>query len=500
MSSVFNFNTFNSQPFQPARTSGIDNANSGNIFDGRGNDFLNPSDIQRDLNSFGGSVGRQPSVFGRNPEPRDIINVTRGQIGGILSSNAPINFDIPLFQGGNLFHPIPDLGINPSPDRIIASTTFFQNSLQTEGQSGTGSLFSSHPTADGILLDTTSYGNAIIGRNSVFNQPIAWQQVNNGSVPVLVPFNPDNPVNSNPPIVGFPNNGFNFGFGGGFSFPGMNFGGNPYNYFRPVPVFPLPVSMPLAPFVDQLALMKHLLSFDNVQYPDNVPTNVPGGILNFLFNFPQLSVSRQNELREALANPTTVDEDILAETGITSTGGKYDQGTVRNPFAVNGFLSDTNPFAIFNSGLVTTSGNGNGKIKGTPVQDVIFGTAGRSNIVDGRGGLDKIITADEADLINVHQGDQVASNGGDDILFFNFDNSANPFSYNTTINGGDGTDTVVVTVDGDPANEDDIPAFRKLGAYTEVSMNGKKLYTTNVERIIIADRDGNIGSVFQVNQ
>ena len=66
-------------------------------------------------------------------------------------------------------------------------------------------------------------------------------------------------------------------------------------------------------------------------------------------------------------------------------------------------------------------------------------------------------------------------------------------------NGGSGEDTLVISIDGDPTKEEDLPKFDKFSnTITRVSYNNKTLLAKNIEKIIVTDKEGNIGSVFQV--
>ncbi len=530
MEPLFNFSTLNSGNTTSLQSNGSGIGVDVDPFDGRGGDFLDPNDIGGEVNNV--NIGRGGSVFGAHPNSKDILKITRSQIGGVLTGFTSIDATIPIFQGGNFALPVPDLGINPSPFDITASSTFFANQIRPAVSQGSGSLFSSHPTSAGILFDVTSHGNALIGRQSIFNRPISLQPVNTGSnVQTYVPFNPDNPVNNNAPIYGIPSlthNPYDFFNGSSLDFyPGV-FSNNaqpvPHPFFYPqkypfgqfpsystypnnLPFpaqhphfgFPPAQSVNMGSFQDRYELVQRLVAENGSTAPDFVPRNVPGGVTDFLFRFPFLSDERQDALRETFANPTLVDEDILAETGISSEGGAYDQGVVTNPYVFDGFLTDTNPASSFNQGLVVTNGNGNGKVKGTETQDWIFGNQSRANIIDGQGGYDRIQGGMRADLINVAQGDNVSALAGEDILFFDFDpETSNPFVLNTRIDAGSGLDTVVLTVDKDLSDEANVPSFTQMGDGTlRVSLNGKHLYVSNAERFIVADKAGDIGAIFE---
>ncbi len=545
MDTVFNFSTLNSTGGSGLQSNGSGIGVSVDPFDGQGNDFLNPDSIADEVNSV--SLGRNSNVFGKHPTSKDILQITRRQINGALGGFNSIDATIPIFQGGNFALPVPDLGLNPSPFQITASSTFFANQIHPAVSQDSGSLFSSNPTAEGILFDVTSHSNALIGRQSIFNRPISLQSVNTGSgVQTYVPFNADNPVNTNAPIHGIPSltgNPFDFFNPSSLNFyPGVfsnnaqpvpqpffypqqyPFGQSPsyssYPNNLPFPNHsPFPNSLPfphqnqnyqyappsppahsvnMGSFQDRYELVQRLIGENGSVTPDFVPRNIPGGVTDFLFRFPFLSSDRQDALKETFSNPTVADEDILAETGITSEGGAYEQGVVSNPFSFDGFLTDTNPFDTYNKGLVVTNGNGNGKVKGTEAQDWIFGNPTRSNIIDAQGGFDRIQGGTQADLINVAQGDNITALAGDDILFYNFDEMmSNPFVLNTQINAGSGSDTVVLTVDADLSDESNLPSFTDLGNGTlRVSLNGKHLYVSQTERFIVADLAGDIGAIF----
>ena len=78
-------------------TTGIDGGtNVGNVFQGKGGDFLDPDSIQHTLDKFGGSIHGGGGVFGNNPNALKILGGTNANISRILNSGFPSFGNIPL--------------------------------------------------------------------------------------------------------------------------------------------------------------------------------------------------------------------------------------------------------------------------------------------------------------------------------------------------------------------------------------------------------------------
>jgi hypothetical protein len=228
--------------------------------------------------------------------------------------------------------------------------------------------------------------------------------------------------------------------------------------------------------------------------PDYVPIDVPGGPTAMLSLFANAKGEQLTKGKATLKNNTKVDEAQLNAASIKETGGKYNQGTAANPFDKDTFLTDSNPYEKFESGILVTNGNGNGAVKGTQAQDILLGADGKANVIDGKGGGDVILGGDKNDLINIHAGDQVNAGKGDDVLMFDF--SKEDFGDTTLISGGEGKNKLVLTVDGDPSKPENQPEFTRLpDGSINVSLNGKNLIVERVDQFLITDKEGNIGAV-----
>lgn len=266
--------------------------------------------------------------------------------------------------------------------------------------------------------------------------------------------------------------------------------------------FPLPQTVFISPFQDQSRFLELILRqiAPNTVFPDVVPTNAPGGLSPFLLNFASAPTATQTTLRTQLANPTTLDPTILNSFNITTTGGTFNQGVVTNPFLQANFLADTNPFARFQSGLLFTSdaANASGGVLGSPVSDILFGRPTAQNVIAGQGGLDQIIAGEGNDLIQAVAGDRLDARGGNDTLFLNLAASANnPFRFPTFIEGGAGSDTLVIPVSGNPTLAANQPTVQTVGSNAFIlQLNGQQVWANSIERILITDAQGNIGRVF----
>ncbi|MDX2084356.1 MAG: hypothetical protein SFZ03_03090 [Candidatus Melainabacteria bacterium] len=487
----------------------------GGTLDGRGSDFLNPNTVLSV-----GNIGIQtvtsnnpiqqlvdPNLLGDNPNALSILNTTDSTLANVLSPTFGSNF---LGTGngsasGGTGNPVLDtfgipfqpFGINPNPVSILSGTLFFGGRILPGG--GITPTVPTFPLGNNSsVFSPTGSSFPTISNPTFFN---TGSFVPNGLTPTLGN-SLGNGFGTVAPSQFFP-----------LVFPTTN------SFFPTYPTFPQPflfggsfptLGSPLLPQTFQsradsnpvatlLLTLNQLIRQSGFSFPDVVPTGVPGGLTSFLSQFPSLDSSAQGVLNTALANPTTVNDAILSTAGISDTGGLFEQGVVTNPFVNETFLSDTNPFDRLRSGLLVTDGNGNGKAKGTQVSDIIFGTNNRANIIDGRGGQDTLVGGQSADLIQIRPGDTVASLSGDDVLFFDFTPVVgNPFLFNTRIDAGSGMDTLIIPVTGDPTQTADLPRFsRNQQGQITLTYQGRSVVTQNVDRFIITDTAGNIGSIFE---
>ncbi|MBX2860408.1 MAG: hypothetical protein KTR14_04190 [Vampirovibrio sp.] len=514
---------------------------SGNVFEDRSSSFLSPRTINGVTDDFSNSINPvtsnnlqaqlfNPNPFTNNPQQLNVLNTTNSGISTAfgLGNGALTNsvFGPQVAPNADLFN---FFGSNPSSVDILGRTNFFTGLILPTGfgsqlsfgnfggNNGFNSLFNGFagpilgvPTFGGFnsgnvfggnSFGGNVFGNSAFGGSTLGNTGFTNTGFNNtgfggtgfgntgfsNTVPAI-PFMMV-PTSGFNPGFNTGNTGFNTGFNNGFN---SGFGGNALAGSVPVQSFNQSTigGLPFTEFI--------LQNFTGADFPDLLPGNLPGDPSSLLWQFANASAETQETFRTAYANPTVVDDAILADTGITSTGGIFDQGTVTNPFLQAGFLTDTNPLAKFNSGMLVTNGNGNGNVLGTLTQDTIFGQADDSNIINGQGGLDSIIGGDDADLVNVAQGDKLDARDGDDVMFFNFDATANPFNFQSMVNGGAGTDTMVIAIDADPTVTENLPTFQNIGnGMMRVTLNEKVLYTAAVERYLITDQDGNIGSILE---
>lgn len=124
----------------PTLASGIA---AGQTFDGRGHDFLPPRRILGNVDSFSSSITpitsntmtSQLSVgnpFVRNPDSANILLATNGSLNGILNNNFNLSFNGPVLAGP-FIQPVPDLGINPDPTKIVVGATAFSQNVGSPG-------------------------------------------------------------------------------------------------------------------------------------------------------------------------------------------------------------------------------------------------------------------------------------------------------------------------------------------------------------------------------
>ncbi len=470
---------------------------------GSGDDFLSPRTINNIGSGFTGSISPVTSngryitsldPYSHNATPIEILLNTNdfSRMISPTTTNHPQDiYQLPVFS--SYYQPVPDFGTNPDAITLLSGSTQFQMGLVTEGAPAIPGYpqigFSTNASALDFMGQTDSFISAILptGTGQGAFYPNAAGQGMYYPVPQI-----------QPPYYGgfsggnYPHFAPYYGWGvtpAQIPYPGMGY----MPYCPPVYGYPTPS----APSVDTATLVNRIQS-NAYELPNYIPADVEGGVSAFISRYNRLSESERVELRQQYANPTTVNETILNSTGITGTGGKYNQGKVTNPFIKAGFLTDTNPFETTDSGMVVTNGNGNRKIKGTQERDILIGSVDRNNIIDGRGGEDDVIGSTKKDLVNVYQGDRVQTGADDDLMFFSFQEASGADRL-SVVDGGSGSDIMVLTVNGNPSTDAGSPTFTKLaGGLLSVTFNGIQLLTRNIEKFYVADAQGNIGGAYQV--
>lgn len=477
---------------------------------GNGDDFLSPRSISNIGSGFSRSVtptysnspyfGGNQYPFSHNASPNEIllrsINYT-SQVAPTTGNNPAglvrlPNVPYPYYQN------VPDMGINPNAMHALSATTQFQGELQTVGPQAIPGYpvinFGQNPSALDIMGRTDSFINATVPYHPTRRGQSVYYPSTQGGV--YYPPPPIQPPFWNNPFMSQRYPHFSPYFGSGVVPSQIPYPASPFGGCFPQP-YPQPQPQPQGTTSDLVALVRSSL----VELPGFIPRSIQGGILNFFRSFNLMPEGARVQIRQTLNNPTTADANILNSTGITNTGGKYNQGVVNNPFLQAGFLTDTNPYAQYQSGMVVTNGNGNGKVLGTTERDILIGAQARSNIVNGRGGEDDIVTGATQDMINVSQGDRVSADAGDDLTFFDFSTPNVNTLRQTVVDGGDGNDTMVLTIGGNPSQTADSPTFTRLAnGLLSVSLNGIQLLTQSIERFIVVDKQGNIGGVYQPTQ
>ncbi len=202
---------------------------TGNIFDGRGNDFLDPDNLAGSVTSFSGSIRPVRSntltarlvgsnFFGKHPDAADILSGTNGLLNRINSPSfgAGLIITPPVVAdgSGNL---IPNLGANPDPTKITLFTNFFSQNVNPFNSVFDPRNFNplqwQNPSAANILLGSMNASATVLNGGNIFP-----------------PFNP------------FPSQGaINFPFN---PFGGGMIGGTPA---IPAVAFPVPVPVPVVP-------------------------------------------------------------------------------------------------------------------------------------------------------------------------------------------------------------------------------------------------------------
>lgn len=247
--------------------------------------------------------------------------------------------------------------------------------------------------------------------------------------------------------------------------------------------------------LDQLAF---LIRRNQFRLPQVIPFNgTVQGLNQFILQFNSGGEAYRSTTRNTLSNPSTVNQSDLDKSGIFSKPpAKYGLGRAISPFDNPQFIRDTDPYSRFGTGVVNTGVDGTGKFRGTPASDLVIATPLRKNVIDGRGGSDVIYGSDQDDLIQAYDGDSIFTNGGNDIVFKDV-SKVYLEDRPTRIDGGSGTDILVLRTDDDPTKGDGVPLFRKTAdGLISVVVRGIELFTRNIERFIVTDKDGNIGAIY----
>lgn len=160
--------------------------NPGAELDGKGNDFLDPDTIQNTTDQFTGKISPVTSntltnqiaptdPFGKNPDANDILKNTDALLNGTFSSTNPIIFPVPLVPYP-FIQPVPDLGMNPDPTRIVLSSTFFSNGVSPPGNFhdpfNLQPLLWKNPGADEILLGSLGAQNNLLTGRPILSPPV----------------------------------------------------------------------------------------------------------------------------------------------------------------------------------------------------------------------------------------------------------------------------------------------------------------------------------------
>lgn len=151
----------------PTIDSGI---NSGAVFNGMGDDFLDPKKILKDIDRFSASIKPVQSntltgqltpsnPYGKFADSQRVLSRTTNTINQILSPDygKNLNYNIPVLPGSYI-QPVPDLGSNPDATFITLSTNWFGQNIQSPNQVNNPLNYNpvqwQNPTSNNILLGT----------------------------------------------------------------------------------------------------------------------------------------------------------------------------------------------------------------------------------------------------------------------------------------------------------------------------------------------------------
>lgn len=354
------------------------------------------------------------------------------------------------------FQPVPELGRNPDALTLLSASTQFQADLQTVGPVALPGF----PVLD---LDHNADHIDSMGVTQSFMNSI-------------VPFYPLADLS-------------------GAYLPGAQGGGY---YYAPPNVHP---GYEFGPFQATNYKQFTPVSFTPSSIATNtnrISANTPNRISSTLssFNGYPISYTAYPGLAESMTGGYS--NGIKTKKQKAKSKGKFNQGKVNSPFG-SSFLKKASPVGNRNSSTGVTPANTNGFFKGSAQADVIQTNPFQKATVDGQGGGDTIYTGTAGDAVSVHQGDQVFTNAGTDLLYFNF--TQQPLTSKTTVmDGGNGFDSLVMSVPGDPTDPGQTPTFtRQSDGSIKIVLNGITLLTRNIESFVITDRKGNVGQSYNTS-
>ena len=176
--------------------------NTGNVFDGRGSDFLDPDNLGGTITDFSGSIrpvtsntlsgrliGGDP--LGKNPDSSDIMARTQSLLNRINSPNFGITLGsappVIINQAGQA---IPDLGVNPDPTKINLFSGFFSSQISpvnsTNSITNFNPLLWNDPTATNILLGTNNSISTVLNGGNIFSNPTGSTGGTVTPIPVII--------------------------------------------------------------------------------------------------------------------------------------------------------------------------------------------------------------------------------------------------------------------------------------------------------------------------
>jgi hypothetical protein len=176
------------QTQQPINNPSINSgSNAGAVFNGRGHDFLDPNKVLNNVDGFTSSIGPITSntltgliapgdPTGDNPDSSRILNTTNRSINQILSPNFGTNITFPVeLEPGPFVLPVPALGENPDPTKIVLNTLFFSNNIQPIQSAVDPRNFNpavwQNPNATNILIGTLQGQSNVLTGNIQGLQP-----------------------------------------------------------------------------------------------------------------------------------------------------------------------------------------------------------------------------------------------------------------------------------------------------------------------------------------
>jgi hypothetical protein len=401
-----------------------------------GDDFLTGGNVTRDASSFALNLSPETSDDPYNPVPLNLLNVGSANYDFFAQGQAAYNFI-----------------------RNLSTETYNPPRVETYQAAGYELVpnFGNNPSSFKILAGTNQFARDILS------------EVNT-------------PYNSNPS----PSSGWYYGnssSGRDFTFLTNQFANRLFN-------MNLPTSQPdnlggkgNDSFAESLINNAYIL-------PDYLPSNDPEEIQAYVKDYNSGTERARELARQQFSNPTQVDQAILATSGLKSQGGAYGQGVFTNPFIQEGFLTDTNPYEQYGSGITVSNGNRTGAVKGTYEHDTLIGTQNKKNFMDSQGGEDDIVGGKLTDLINTYAGDSVHAEAGNDVIIFNDDQAAYS-NRRTEIDGGQGEDKLIVS-------SGETPTFQRLANNSiRILLGYTEILAKNIEQFIFTDSQGNVRDIYE---